>query len=88
MQTRNEIPRSHSVNPTAVEMGLVKQDTDNEPFKDRYKLLLKWIRAFVAEEMDPNEFEEKTRLMFWTNGYLIFTVDRLIQAIVKQVFVN
>jgi paired amphipathic helix protein Sin3a len=35
--------------------------------------------------MDSSDFEDKTRELFWTSGYIIFTVDKLIQAIVKQV---
>jgi paired amphipathic helix protein Sin3a len=53
--------------------------------KDRFTELLKDINAFINNEMDANEFEDKTRELFWTSGYLIFTVDKLVQAIVKQV---
>jgi paired amphipathic helix protein Sin3a len=37
-----------------------------------------------VNEIDANEFEDKVRNMFWTSGYLMFTVDKLVQAIVKQ----
>lgn len=53
--------------------------------QDRFTELLKDINAFVNNEMEAVDFEDKTRELFWTSGYLIFTVDKLVQAIVKQV---
>lgn len=55
--------------------------------KDRFSELLKDIELFVNNDMDANDFEDKTRELFWTSGYIIFTVDKLVQAIVKQVMV-
>jgi len=52
--------------------------------KDRFTELLKDINNFINNEMDFNEFEDKTRELFWTSGYLIFTVDKLVQSIIKQ----
>ena len=52
---------------------------------DRYTQLLKDINLFVNNEMDAGDFEDRTRELFWTAGYSIFTVDKLVQAIVKQV---
>jgi paired amphipathic helix protein Sin3a len=46
--------------------------------------LLKDINSFISGELDSNDFEDKTRELFWTSGYLIFTVDKLVQALVKQ----
>jgi paired amphipathic helix protein Sin3a len=50
--------------------------------------LVKDINSFIVGELDSNDFEDKTRELFWTSGYLIFTVDKLVQAIVKQVMVG
>jgi paired amphipathic helix protein Sin3a len=36
-------------------------------------------------EMDPNTFEESLRVMYGTKAYVLFTLDRVIAAIVKQV---
>ena len=47
--------------------------------------LIKLIGIFMTNELEASEFEERTRNMFWTSGYLVFTIDKLIQAIVKQV---
>lgn len=47
--------------------------------------LLKDIKMFINNEMDSNGFEDKVRELFWTSGYIIITVDKLVQAIIKQV---
>ena len=53
--------------------------------KDRFSELLKDINLFAANEIDASDFEDKVRELFWTAGYVIFTVDKLIQTLVKQV---
>ncbi len=53
--------------------------------KDRFSELIKDICLFANNEVDASDFEDKTRELFWTSGYIIFTVDKLIQAIVRQV---
>jgi paired amphipathic helix protein Sin3a len=56
--------------------------------KDRFSELLKDINSFVNGEIDSYEFEDKTRELFWTSGYLIFTVDKLVQSVAKQVLLE
>jgi paired amphipathic helix protein Sin3a len=51
---------------------------------DRYAELRKLIHSFLLNEMDSSDFEDKVRSMYWTNGYVIFTIDKLVQAIAKQ----
>jgi histone deacetylase complex regulatory component SIN3 len=36
--------------------------------------------------MDANDFEDLARELFWTSGYHILTVDKVVQSIFKQVF--
>jgi paired amphipathic helix protein Sin3a len=84
--------RSEVKNRVALELGL-RKDTGSFLFNagfvmteaDRFSQLLKDINLFVNNEMDSNDFEDRTRELFWTSGYVIFTVDKLVQAIVKQV---
>lgn len=52
--------------------------------KDRYTQLLQDIKDFIISDIEANEFEDKVRELFWTSGYLIFTVDKLVQSCVKQ----
>ena len=46
--------------------------------KDRFSELVKDICLFANNEVDASDFEDKTRELFWTSGYIIFTVDKLI----------
>jgi paired amphipathic helix protein Sin3a len=88
-------PRSEVKNHTAMELGLRKDSCTILLFliflaitmteEDRFSELVKDICLFANNDMDSSDFEDKTRELFWTSGYIIFTVDKLIQAIVKQV---
>ena len=42
------------------------------------------IKDFIVGDVESNDFEDKVRELFWTSGYLIFTVDKLVQSCVKQ----
>jgi paired amphipathic helix protein Sin3a len=89
--------RSEVKNQVALELGL-RKDTGLSKIlnilgpilteSDRYTQLLKDINLFVNNEMDAGDFEDRTRELFWTAGYSIFTVDKLVQAIVKQVKID
>lgn len=53
--------------------------------EDRYTELLKITNSFIQNELDATEYEDKVRAMYWTGGFIIFTVDKLVQSIAKQV---
>jgi histone deacetylase complex regulatory component SIN3 len=36
-------------------------------------------------EIDANGFEDLLRVMFGTKGYIMFTLDRVLSTIIKQV---
>jgi paired amphipathic helix protein Sin3a len=50
-----------------------------------YYHLLECCDNLFAGDMDQNTFEENLRFMFGTKGYLMFTVDKVIAALIKQV---
>ncbi|KAJ3035457.1 Transcriptional regulatory protein sin3 [Rhizophlyctis rosea] len=78
-------PRAEKLNTVAVELGLQKADAPTKPeIRDRYKDLLSTIEEFLTQEIEPAEFEEKTRDLFGTSAYLVFTIDKHVQNIVKQ----
>ncbi|KAJ3283299.1 Transcriptional regulatory protein sin3 [Borealophlyctis nickersoniae] len=78
-------PRAEKLNPVAVELGLQKA-TNVVPSqdRDRYGELLRAIRAFLNCDLETNEYEEKARSLFGTSAYLVFTIDRVVQSVVKQ----
>ncbi|KAI8847373.1 hypothetical protein BC829DRAFT_396748 [Chytridium lagenaria] len=47
--------------------------------------LLRAIHEMFDSKMDVNEFEDRCRALFGTSGYLMFTVDKLVQTIIRQI---
>jgi histone deacetylase complex regulatory component SIN3 len=78
-------PRSEVVNDVAVELGYQKEASKAFTSDDRYTELLILIQSFLKNQMEAQDFEDKTREIYWTSGYLIFTIDKLAQTLVKQV---
>lgn len=52
---------------------------------DFYATLIVMLKQLVSGSLDGSVFEERVRFMFGTAAYPIFTYDKLIQAVVKQV---
>lgn len=50
-----------------------------------YGHLLESCEKFFEGELEPLAFEENLRFMFGTRAYVMFTVDKVVAAIVKQV---
>jgi paired amphipathic helix protein Sin3a len=50
-----------------------------------YDHLLECCENLFAGDLDQNTFEENLRFMFGTKAYLMFTVDKVIAALIKQV---
>jgi histone deacetylase complex regulatory component SIN3 len=50
-----------------------------------YDALLNIIDHFFEGEMESSSFEENVRYVFGINAYMMFTVDKLVQALIKQV---
>lgn len=50
-----------------------------------YKALLKLIDRFFDDEFDQHVFEECTRYLFGTKAYILFTIDKLMLSIMRQV---
>lgn len=77
-------------NPIAVEFGFHSdqwEDLDKEvdEAKSRYPPLLELCKRLIEQDQDSNQFEDAVRHLYGTKGYKIYTVDKLIQAILKQV---
>jgi len=77
-------------NPIAIEFGFhsdVWDDLDKEveDAKSRYPPLLELCKRIIEQDQDNSQFEDAVRHLYGTKGYKIYTVDKLIQAIIKQV---
>ncbi|RCI02851.1 Transcriptional regulatory protein sin3, partial [Rhizopus stolonifer] len=51
-----------------------------------YKPLLKLIEYFFDDELDQQTFEECTRYIFGTQAYTIFSIDKLMQSLIRQIY--
>jgi histone deacetylase complex regulatory component SIN3 len=53
-----------------------------------YNALLKLIDRFFDDELDQHVFEECARYIFGTKAYIMFTIDKLMLSIMRQVIIN
>jgi paired amphipathic helix protein Sin3a len=71
----------------ANEYGLLKFcfSIDVDVSKGYYTAILEMIDRFFDGDIDQQIFEEHSRYIFVTDAYLIFTIDKLVHSMVKQV---
>nr|XP_031858732.1 uncharacterized protein CI109_005826 [Kwoniella shandongensis]KAA5525804.1 hypothetical protein CI109_005826 [Kwoniella shandongensis] len=84
--------KKQPINPTAIKLGLAEPETayygiegGENPAQHYYGHLLSMSERLFENEVDNLTFEETLRLMFGKKAYIMFTVDRVIAGIVKQV---
>lgn len=61
---------------------LLAVDVDVE---DYYSVFLEMVRNLLDGNMEPAQYEDSLREMFTIHAYIAFTMDKLIQCIVRQV---
>lgn len=83
-------------NPIAVELGMndvswgataaapVTSRGERPDLDHLYQFLLNSIEKLFDGELEQNAFEDCARVAFGTEAYLLFTIDKLIGALVKQ----
>ena len=52
--------------------------------EDYYPLFIDMVKNLLDGQMEPNSFEDTIRETFGVNAYISFTMDKLIQNIVRQ----
>ena len=84
--------KKRPINPVAIKLGLAEPDTQyygieagENPAQHYYTHLLSMAERLFENETDAATYEETLRLMFGTKAYIMFTLDRVVGAIVKQV---
>lgn len=87
-------PTAHLVNPVARELGLhdsigalasrLLNEGPNMAHRF-YPFALDCCERLFDGEMEQAQFEDLMRYMFGTSAYLMFTVDKVVGAIVKQI---
>ncbi|KAI9254321.1 hypothetical protein EDC94DRAFT_238533 [Helicostylum pulchrum] len=74
------------VNKVARDLGLYSSRFDDvDVSKGYYNAVLEMIDKFFDGDIDQQVFEEHTRYIFVTDAYLIFTIDKLVHSMVKQI---
>lgn len=53
-----------------------------------YQAVLDLVDRFFDGDIEPQFFEETIRYLFVTDAYVLFTIDKLVHAFVKQVKKN
>ena len=53
--------------------------------EDYYSAFLEMVRNLLDGNMEPAQYEDSLREMFTIHAYTAFTMDKLIQSIVRQV---
>lgn len=53
--------------------------------EDYYSIFLEMVRNLLDGNMEPAQYEDSLREMFTIHAYTAFTMDKLIQNIVRQV---
>ena len=83
--------KKQPINPVAIKLGLAEPETQyfgiesgDNPAQHYYTHLLSMAERLFENEVDINMYEETLRLMFGTKAYIMFTLDRVVAAIVKQ----
>uniref|UniRef100_A0A671TXT2 SIN3 transcription regulator family member Ab n=1 Tax=Sparus aurata TaxID=8175 RepID=A0A671TXT2_SPAAU len=77
-------------------LGLIREKNENpaiqlkmrEPMdvevEDYYSVFLEMVRNLLDGNMEPAQYEDSLREMFTIHAYIAFTMDKLIQSIVRQ----
>ncbi|KEI38647.1 uncharacterized protein L969DRAFT_94848 [Mixia osmundae IAM 14324] len=84
-----DAPKHERLNPLAVDLGLATPvpqiDEGENPAVNFYGLLLECCERLFDGEIDQSTFEESLRYMWGIKAYLLFTVDKVVSGIIKQV---
>uniref|UniRef100_A0A673CTW3 Paired amphipathic helix protein Sin3a n=1 Tax=Sphaeramia orbicularis TaxID=375764 RepID=A0A673CTW3_9TELE len=75
------LKREKNENP-AIQLKMKEpMDVDVE---DYYSVFLEMVRNLLDGNMEPSQYEDSLREMFTIHAYIAFTMDKLIQSIVRQ----
>lgn len=66
-------------------VSLSSPSTVDVDVEDYYSVFLEMVRNLLDGNMEPAQYEDSLREMFTIHAYIAFTMDKLIQNIVRQV---
>lgn len=85
--------RPSRLNPIAVELGIsnplpiidVSADDDKHAAEGYYPYLLELCEKYFESELDQSTYEENLRMMWGIKAFPLFTVDKMVSALIKHV---
>ncbi|KAJ2803288.1 hypothetical protein H4S07_004493 [Coemansia furcata] len=88
-ECQNKVTQTQQAQSVANKLGLLPQ---NEVLKDYdlentdyYTIFLELVDQFLQGQLETNSFDEAMRVMYGINAYRILTVDKVVQAIAKNI---
>ncbi|CEP19155.1 hypothetical protein [Parasitella parasitica] len=82
----NDAGPGKKLNQTAVDLDLVpNRFEDIDLSQGFYQTLMDMIDNYFEGEIDQATFEENVRYVFGIDAYVIFTIDKTIQSLIKQI---
>ncbi|OBZ86626.1 Paired amphipathic helix protein Sin3b [Choanephora cucurbitarum] len=73
-------------NTTAKELDLITTRFDDIDLSNGYyEAAIEIMDRFFKGEYDQNTFEENLRYVFGIDAYIVFTVDKVLQSLIKQI---
>ncbi|KAF9185223.1 Transcriptional regulatory protein sin3 [Haplosporangium sp. Z 11] len=75
------------INPAAIDLGLREHDAELEIPADgnAYTKVYGMLQKVFDGELEANVFEDRARHIFATKAYIVFTLDKVVAALLKQV---
>ncbi|KAI9322472.1 hypothetical protein BX666DRAFT_2017097 [Dichotomocladium elegans] len=85
-QAQGNREKGKRVNKVANDLGLYTNRFDDIDISNGfYNALLDLIDRFFEGDLDQAMYEEKARYLFVTDAHVLFTVDKLVHSIIKQI---
>uniref|UniRef100_A0A668A5L2 Paired amphipathic helix protein Sin3a n=1 Tax=Myripristis murdjan TaxID=586833 RepID=A0A668A5L2_9TELE len=77
------LKREKNENP-AIQLRMKEPSKLDVDVEDYYSAFLEMVRNLLDGNMEPAQYEDSLREMFTIHAYIAFTMDKLIQSIVRQ----
>uniref|UniRef100_A0A673CQC9 Paired amphipathic helix protein Sin3a n=1 Tax=Sphaeramia orbicularis TaxID=375764 RepID=A0A673CQC9_9TELE len=77
------LKREKNENP-AIQLKMKEPSELDVDVEDYYSVFLEMVRNLLDGNMEPSQYEDSLREMFTIHAYIAFTMDKLIQSIVRQ----
>ncbi|KAI8645248.1 hypothetical protein BD408DRAFT_412043 [Parasitella parasitica] len=86
ISSENDAGPGKKLNQTAVDLDLVSSRFEDIDLSNGfYRALMDMVDSYFEGEIDQATFEENVRYVYGIDAYVIFTIDKTIQSLIKQI---